>query len=439
MAKANASSNPRAIAARLLAKVIGEGRAFDGGSLQTIGLKDSRDIALVRELCFGTLRHYFLLEALISPLLKKSLARKDADIQALLLSGLYQLRFMQTAEHAALNTSVNACQALGKPWAKGLVNAVLRNALRKNLHDPGHCDGLQDWERQSHPRWLFELLKTSWPRDAKQILDYNNAPPSMTLRVDTTLHPRSYYLEQLEEQGIPAMENPVCDTAITLARGVDVARLPGFSSGATSVQDAGAQLAAQMLQLEAGQEVLDACAAPGGKAIHALQLQPSIHLTALDSQAERLEKLKTDLQRCRLQARVIGADAADTASWWRDERFDRILIDAPCSGTGIISHHPDIKLLRRDSDIAGFAAQQMRLLKALWPLLKPGGKMLYCTCSVLPAENSETVDAFISAVEGAELEVLPLASAIDTGRGYQLLPNRGQNGGFFFARLSKRV
>lgn len=433
--------NARAIAATQLANVIAHGQAYDPDSIshiKSVDLEqlDTRDIGLIKEICFGTLRHYFLLDTLIKPLLKKPLSRKDTDVYSLLLAGLYQLRFMRTPVHAAINSSVEACRELGKPWAKGLINAVLRNLVRQELHHLDNFANTSTASRLSHPEWLYKRLQNDWPDNLQQIIEYNNAPPPMTLRLVESLD-ASNYLETLAASEIEATKNPICEYAITLSKAVPPSLLPGFAEGQTSVQDAGAQLAAILLDMAPGQRVLDACAAPGGKSIHAMQSQPGIQLTALDKQPSRLAKLERDLERCQLSANVICADASNPKTWWKGELFDRVLVDAPCSGTGIISHHPDIKLLRKPKDAAQFAAQQIKLLNALWEILVPGGKLLYCTCSVLPEENSEVIKSFIEQQPEASLEKLDLPNAVDTHNGYQLLPNSGKNGGFFYARLSK--
>jgi len=432
-------NNPRAIAARQLAEVIFRGRAFDTDALSTQKI-DPRDIGLTKEICFGTLRHFYLLDALLKPFLKKPLSKKDSDIHALLLAGLYQLRFMQTPQHAAINSSVEACVELDKPWAKGLVNAVLRNLVRSRLHMSGEFGDvpIPVAQHDSHPGWLYKQLQHDWPGQFQQVIDYNNSPPPMTLRLDTKAIKLTEFLDQLDRNGIAAKPNDICGSAITLEQPVPASRIPLFDNGTVSIQDAGAQLAAGLLDLEPGLRVLDACAAPGGKSVHILQLQPGVQLTSLDNQASRLAKLENDVKRCRLSAvQLVCADAANPAAWWNGELFDRILVDAPCSGTGIISHHPDIKLLRRPGDMSKFAHQQSNLLYELWPLLKHGGKLLYCTCSILKEENEQVVSHFLEQHPDAALDVQNLPNATDTGHGYQLLPNRGKNGGFFFARLSK--
>lgn len=432
-------NNSRAIAARQLAETIARGHAFEAESL-TVHKIDPRDIGLAREICFGTLRHFFLLDALLNPFLKKPLPKKDTDIHALLLAGLYQLRFMQTPQHAAINSSVEACAELGKPWAKGLVNAVLRNLVRNQLHSTSEFGdpSVTAAQQHSHPQWLYEQLQRDWPNQFQQIIDYNNSPPAMTLRLDTRSVSPADYLDQLEKNGIAARLNTVCDSAITLEQPAAVSSIPFFGDGIVSVQDAGAQRAAGLLDIRPGHSVLDACAAPGGKSVHILQMQPDVQLTSLDNQASRLSKLQNEVDRCGLLSiQLVCDDAARPEQWWNGELFDRILVDAPCSGTGIISHHPDIKLLRRPGDASKFAHQQSNLLYKLWPLLKPEGKLLYCTCSVLPEENEKVVSGFLEQRPDATLDALDLPDTTSTGYGYQLLPNKGKNGGFFFARLSK--
>ncbi|MBT8148508.1 MAG: 16S rRNA (cytosine(967)-C(5))-methyltransferase RsmB [Gammaproteobacteria bacterium] len=467
--------NVRAAAALALAAVVRDGKAFSGAlddpvleSLtQPVNSKtdkadniDTRDRALYRELCYGTLRHYFLLDALLAALLRKPLANKDSDIKMLLLLGLYQLLFMRVPDHAVLSATVNACKDLRKHWATGLVNAVLRNSLRRiDRKESGPallaalCDALQvgsEAARASHPDWLLAQMQRDWPQHWPQLVAYNNAPPPMCLRINTAQCSREHYQQLLADFDIDGRPSALAPAGLLLARAVDVAVLPGFAEGWASVQDSGAQLAAQLLAPVAGERVLDACAAPGGKTAHLLQLCPQLRLTALDSNATRLQRVHSNLERCAAGQPQAGqaqpgsslqlhcADAGDLQAWWDGNAFDKILLDAPCSGTGVISHHPDIKLLRRASDGAAFATQQLRLLRALWTSLARGGSLLYCTCSILPAENAELVKKFLATTPDAELQPLAVGWGIDTGAGHQLLPNTGENGGFFYAKLSKR-
>jgi 16S rRNA (cytosine967-C5)-methyltransferase len=439
----------RASAANSLATVIADGRAFTGAidhlkppkntdatSLQpTI---DSRDIGFYRELCYGTLRHYFYLNAIALSLLKKPFAKKDANVHALLLIGLYQLIYLKTPPHAALNATVDAAGKLKKRWAKGLLNAVLRNYLRaqKNSDSKALPQGAA---ALSHPDWLYSRLKKAWPQHLQQIIDYNNAAPPMSLRVRGGEHSRSEYLSILAEQGINASADLLTTTGINLQQPVDIKKLPSFNDGRVSVQDIGAQLAAGLLKPIAGQQVLDSCAAPGGKTVHLLEFAPKLLLTAIDHSELRLNQVKQNLERCNFSAKLICDDANNTQSWWDNKPFERILLDAPCSGTGVISHHPDIKLLRRASDISQFAAQQLRLLNQLWPTLAEGGELLYCTCSVMPEENQQVIEQFLASTDLACSLPIDAEWGIPCTEGRQLLPIRGNNGGFFYARLSKRA
>jgi len=442
------SYDPRVAAAKSLAKVIADGRAFSGAvdqlkqadscATKPQQVIDPRDIGFYRELCFGTLRHYYYLNHIALALLKKPFAKKDADLQALLLTGLYQLIFLQTPDHAALNATVAAAERLKKRWAKGLLNAVLRNYLRAVQN---HDDKIQPQGAAalSHPDWLYRLLQKDWPDNSEQIIAYNNAAPPMSLRVSLKHCSRKKYLAALQEQSINAEADRFTATGITLKQAVDVKQLPAFNDGWVSVQDCGAQLAAPLLNLQAGQRVLDACAAPGGKTVHLLESQPDIYLTAIDSSAERLQQVQQNLARCDYKATLFAADAGDTQSWWDGKFFERILLDAPCSGTGVISHHPDIKLLRRASDITGFAKQQLQLLTRLWPMLADGGELLYSTCSIMAEENQRLIDQFLAATESATSIPIDAEWGIRCGAGRQLLPIRGNNGGFFYARLSKNA
>ena len=397
---------------------------------------NDQDRSFYRELCFGTLRHYFQLNAQLQPLLKKTFNKKDADIHALLLLGLYQLQYMRTPDHAAISATVEAAKGLKKPWAKGLLNAVLRNFLRQQVAgDQAHT--MANSEQANHPEWLYKKLQKDWPTAWPEIIDYNNTAPAMSLRVNLNQGSRASYQAQLNAAGIANEADDDCETAIRLLSAVNIAALPNFAEGAVSVQDIGAQLAASLLNVEANMQILDACAAPGGKTVNILELKENISLTAIDSSSERLLNVKENLQRCGYQARCIAADAAILSEWWDGQLFDRILLDAPCSGTGIISHHPDIKILRREADITSFAGQQKRLLNALWPTLKPGGELLYCTCSVMPEENRQVIEWFLQSVPAANAIQIDATWGQEQGYGRQLLPNQGKYGGFFYTRLSK--
>ncbi len=400
-------------------------------------IEDPRERALAQELSFGTLRWYFLLEAVLGKLLKQGLRNKDRDIHSLLLVGLYQLLILRTSPHAAVNETVEAVRCSGKRWAVSLVNGVLRSAQRRaaELLASAAREPVARW---SHPDWWIAQLRRDWPQHWQQILEADNQRPPMVLRVNRLRSDCPGYLEQLQRAGIVARPLPGAETAVLLDQPVSVDRLPGFRAGLVSVQDAAAQLAAAQLQLAAGQRVLDACAAPGGKTGHILELAPELEaLVAIDSDSRRLEKIRDNLARLRLEAKLIAADAGDPQLWWDGSPFDRILLDAPCSASGVVRRHPDIKLLRRCDDLNTLPRQQARLLDALWPLLAPGGILLYVTCSVFRAENSEVLWAFMS--RHADVEEIPLAVqwGIAQPVGRQILPGEQGMDGFYFARLTK--
>ena len=405
------------------------------GQLQA--LDDPRQRALAQELTFGTLRWYYLLEAVLAKLLKQALKKQDRDIHALLLVGLYQLLLLHMTAHAAVNETVEAARFTGKSWAVNLVNAVLRNAQRRSqeLLAGVQADPATRW---SHPVWWVAKLRHDWPQHWQQVLEANNQRPPMVLRVNLLRSDCGDYLERLRVAGIAGRQLPGADAAVLLDEPVGVDRLPGFCDGLVSVQDGAAQLAAPQLELAAGQRVLDACAAPGGKTGHILEIAPQLEeLVAIDSAPRRVEKIRDNLSRLQLKATLVTADAADTEHWWNGRPFDRILLDAPCSASGVVRRHPDIKLLRRYDDLPELSQQQQRLLEALWPLLAPGGILLYVTCSVFCEENTLAVQAFMN--RHADVSELPLA--VDWGIaqpvGRQILPGEQGMDGFYFARLTK--
>ncbi len=435
---AEAGRNPRLWAARQVLAVVqgGEslsrmaasrGRAFD----------DPRQAALAQNLAYGTLRWYQRLEWVLQQLLEKPLKAKDADVQALLLVGLYQLLQLETPAHAAVSETVEAVGLLGKSWARALVNAVLRNAVRQRspLLARAENDAVARW---SHPQWWLERVRRDWPEDWQRLLEADNAHPPLTLRVNLLQGSRAAYLERLAAQGLSARPLDSSPTALEMDTPVGVDKLPGFAAGAVSVQDGAAQLAAPLLRLQDGQRVLDACAAPGGKTGHLLESGLALsELVAIDNDSRRLEKIGENLRRLQLSAQCVCADAAAPDTWWDGVPFERILLDAPCSASGVVRRHPDIKLLRRPQDLAALAREQLRLLQALWPLLASGGILLYVTCSVFKQENSEVVQAFVERHPEARAEPLALSWGRPVAGGRQLLPGEQGMDGFFFARLVK--
>ncbi|WP_454867236.1 16S rRNA (cytosine(967)-C(5))-methyltransferase RsmB [Pseudomonas farris] len=429
--------NPRLAAAKALAAVL-NGKASLNSSLPTqMDKVEDRDRGFTQDLAFGTARWQPRLSALAAKLLQKPFKAADADVEALLLVGLYQLLYTRVPAHAAIGETVGCADKLKKPWAKALLNAVLRRAQRESEallaeleHDPV--------VRTAHPRWLQKSLKAFWPEQWEAICAANNAHPPMILRVNRRHHTRDAYLGLLTEAGIAATPCVYSRDGIILDAAADVRSLPGFAEGWISVQDEAAQLAADLLDLAPGQRVLDACCAPGGKTCHILEVEPKLAgVVAVDLEAKRLVRVRENLARLGLSAELIAADGRDTATWWDGKPFQRILLDAPCSATGVIRRHPDIKLTRQPDDIAALAVLQGELLDALWITLEVGGILLYATCSTLPTENTEVIEAFLARTPGArELDIASQAG-IKQPHGRQLLAQEGGHDGFYYAKLIK--
>jgi len=384
------------------------------------------------------LRLYPRLNLVLDALLSKGLKTKDADVRALLLIGLYQLFYMRIPDHAVLDQTVNATQALKKKWARGFTNAILRNAQRKK--DTLFEQFSKNNEFTSaHPKWLYDRLQQAWPNNLAEMLDANNQYPPMCLRINQQAGELSTYEQALTDLEIayePCLYSPI---GLRLVKPIGVENLPHFQEGYVSVQDEAAQLCAPLLSLEKGMRVLDACAAPGGKTGHLLEYQPELELTAMDISEQRLADVASNLARLKRNATLLVGDAADTESWWDKKPFDRILLDAPCSGTGVIRRHPDIKLLRRPEDIDSFTQQQSRLLEHLWPLVTENGLLLYVTCSIMPEENDEQIKAFIARHHDAEVQTISVDWGIPQRSGRQLLPTPKGADGFYFALLKKRT
>ncbi len=377
--------------------------------------------AAVQDLAYGTLRNLGLLDALLAELLRKPV--KPA-LHALLLAALYQLRARPRTSHTTVDQAVRAVSRL-EPAAKGLANAVLRNYLREADALVARCNS--DCAHYSYPQWWIDRVRTAWPQQWESVLNAGNLHPPMTLRVNPRRLSAEQYLAKLGERGIAG--EIVGAQAILLERPLPIEALPGFAAGEVSIQDAGAQLAAPLLDVQPGMRVLDACAAPGGKAGHILELADCA-LTALDNDPARVPRIRDNLARLGFTARVVCGDCASPAGWSDGGLFERILLDAPCTASGVVKRHPDIKWLRRDSDIAQLAAAQGRMLDALWQLLAPGGKLLYATCSVFPQENAQTIASFLARSDS--VRHLPLAGL----EGGQLLPD-ARHDGFFYALLQK--
>jgi 16S rRNA (cytosine967-C5)-methyltransferase len=428
--------NVRARSVAVLHGVVIDGRSLTASLPAEIDELPVDQRPLLQELCYGVLRYYLPLTAICSRLVSKPLTGKNVDLGLLILLGFYQLIYMRIPDHAAVNETVKVAKELGKPWAKGLINGVLREFLRQRDALMALLEG--DMEtKTSHPRWLIRRLESDWPRDYLSILQANNQRAAMTLRVNRRKGERNDYIGLLTGRNVDGSLCSLSPSGITLASAHDVYTLPGFQEGVVSVQDEASQLAAQLLELEPDLKVLDACAAPGGKTCHMLEMEPALQLLALDSDRKRLDMVADNLQRLGLHADLLLADANDTAEWWDGTGFDRILLDVPCSSTGVIRRHPDIKLLRKDEDIAKLAARQLRLLTNLWPLLEKGGILLYSTCSLFAEENWHVVSRFLQQTANAidKPLVVDWGEAVDVGR--QLLPEPDGHDGFYYARLQK--
>lgn len=426
----------RVVAARILSRVVGEGRSLSTAlpdGLMT--LQNDRDRSFVQAICYGVLRDYETLDIVLEGLLDRSIRRRDVALRCLLLVGIHQIASMNVPDHAAVSATVNAVTGIGKRSARGMVNAVLRRFTR---------DGESAWSaarntpvgRYAHPKWMISRLRDDWPDDWQQVLEAGREPPPMWLRVNRRDLSAEEYLTCLSDDEAALGEH--ASESIRLGQPVDVQKLPGFAEGQVSVQDAGAQIAAHLVAPRSGQRILDACAAPGGKTCHLLELCPDARVTAVDSSAERMERVRENLSRLKLDATLLVADARETDAWWDGRSFDSILLDAPCSATGVIRRHPDIKLLRRSGDIAQLATLQAALLSALWPLLRPGGRIVYCTCSVLREEGVDQVDRWVRQQSDAAIESIPARWGRDLEPGRQILTGEAGMDGFYYACLVKQ-
>jgi len=430
-----AGAAPRLAAARAVLEVFARGRNLDQALAPYLeGMDDPRDRALTRELAYGVNRRRRRLEALRDALLQRPLKPRDRDLGVLLLVGLYQLLELRIPPHAAVAATVEAARGMGKAWAAGLVNALLRNFQRRRESLPTRPEPARDL-----PPWLAARLARAWPGRWPELAAECDRHPPMSLRVNRRCGGRDAYLRRLEEAAIEARAVAGAPAALILAQPREATALPGFAEGLVSVQDLSAQYAAPLLAPRPGERVLDACAAPGGKTAHLLELAPGLRLLAVDRDPRRLAALQAHLHRLGLAAECLSADLADPAALAERPPFDRILLDAPCTATGVIRRHPDIKWLRREADVAALTRLQGRILDALWPRLRPGGTLLYATCSLLPEENEEQIAAFLARTRDARES--PIAAAWGEARphGRQLFPERDGGDGFYYALLRREA
>ncbi|WP_045225054.1 16S rRNA (cytosine(967)-C(5))-methyltransferase RsmB [Methyloterricola oryzae] len=427
--------NARALAATALESVTAGGRSLTA-ALDEILPKapKEQDRAFIQALCFGVLRQYWRLDFLLRQLATKPI--RDEQIRLLALLGLYQLEFTRVKPYAAVAETVSAVGR--KSWARALLNGILRNYQRQREHLQSLAD--DDLEaRFAHPAWLIERLRADWPAEYETILLEGNRQAPLCLRVNPLQTSREAYLLQLQGAGLGGRPARFAPQGIVLTDASPVERLPGFAEGRASVQDAAAQLAAGLLNTEPGQRVLDVCAAPGGKTAAILEACPECEMVAVDIAPERNARVRENLERAGFEAKIITGDAANPMDWWDGRPFDRILLDAPCSATGVIRRHPDIKWLRRPEDIAALAATQAHILEATWPLLAPGGLMLYATCSVLREENEARIAAFLNTQPDAQERRIIADWGCEAGYGRQILPGEEDMDGFYYCLLEHRA
>ncbi|EKO3392406.1 16S rRNA (cytosine(967)-C(5))-methyltransferase RsmB [Vibrio fluvialis] len=425
--------NVRAAAAQVLFQVVDKGQSLSMALPAAQQNIRPRDHALLQEICYGALRYLPRLESIANALMDNPLKGKQRVFHHLILVGIYQLSFMRIPAHAAVGETVEGAQDLKGPRLRGLINAVLRNYQRNqeqlDAQAVSHNAG-----KYSHPSWLLKLLQNAYPQQWEAIVEANNSKAPMWLRVNHQHHDRDAYQTLLNNENIDSSVHSQAEDALKLAAPCDVTKLPGFEKGWVSVQDAAAQLSLHYLQPQDGELILDCCAAPGGKTAHILERTQGSEVVAIDCDDTRLKRVHDNLKRLNLSAKVVCGDARYPQEWWQGSQFDRILLDAPCSATGVIRRHPDIKWLRRAEDIAALAELQREILDAMWQQLKPGGTLVYATCSITPQENVLQVKDFLARTSDAQL----VGSELDNP-GRQILPGEEDMDGFYYAVLTKQA
>jgi 16S rRNA (cytosine967-C5)-methyltransferase len=435
-------NNVRALAALVIDDVIARKQSLDSVlEKYACKLPDPRDQGLLQEICYGTLRMYYRLAALAALLLAKPLKTSAHLAHALLLVGIYQLQYMRIPEHAAVAETVEAARELNNQWAVSLLNGVLRTFLRQKEMLINKLDQNQNQEIiYSHPSWLIDEIKKAWPQNWQEILLANNQRPPLTLRVNTSLISREEYLNVLKINNIEATLCPFAKAAITITKPLAAQELPGFAQGYFSVQDIASQQVVPLLELAPQMRVLDACAAPGGKLTHILESEPNLaQVIALEANKNRMQKITDNLHRLNLKATLVHGKAEQPKAWWDGQKFERILLDAPCSATGVIRRHPDIKFLKSGQDIAQLAKKQLEMLNALWPLLTSGGTLTYVTCSILAQENDDNLKKFKTNHPDAHIKSIHVPHTLATTYGKQALPGNQGMDGFYYACLEKNT
>lgn len=423
--------NLRSMAAQTIEQVVEQGQSLSNVLPAMQQKVSDKDRALLQELCFGVIRTLPQLEWLIGKLMSRPMTGKQRTIHYLIMVGLYQLLYTRIPAHAALAETVEGAVAIKRQSLKGLINGVLRQFQRQQAELVAEAANHES--RFLHPSWLLQRLKKAYPNQWQSIIEANNQRPPMWLRVNRQHQTRVEWMALLAEKGLEGHAHPQYRDAVRLEAPAPVHALPGFEEGWVTVQDASAQGCVDLLDPQNGDTILDLCAAPGGKTTHILEAAPKAHVMAVDIDEQRLKRVHENLQRLGMTADVKKGDGRYPEQWCGNQQFDRILLDAPCSATGVIRRHPDIKWLRRDRDIAELAALQKEILEAIWPKLKTGGTLVYATCSILPEENCQQVAAFLA--------VHPEAKLVETGTtekpGIQNLPSREDGDGFFYAKLIK--
>lgn len=436
--------NPRFIAAKIIHQVIFFQQRFENAYSSAIlhSHCPPQTQALIKAYCFGTLRWFIQLNHITNLLLHKPLSKKHHDLLCLICIGLYEIMHMNTPPYAIVNDTVNAAANLHKPWAKGLINKTLKQFIEKQPDILKKISGIAE-VLYAHPPWLVALFKEAWPTHWQEILKANNHQAPMFLRVNLLQTSVSAYQKLLTHHHLESATVENCPTAVKLTTPCNVDKLPGFQAGLCSVQDIAGQYVAQLLQLQPGQIILDACAAPGSKTCHLIEHEPQLtKIVAIDNQETRLKHVYENINRLKLplnKFQLLIEDATQPDNWWNGQLFDRILLDAPCSATGVIRRHPDIKFLRLAKDINQYTQKQIMLLNKLWPLLKTNGYLLYTTCSVLPQENEQVAAHFVKNHHNAKVELINVNHALSLPYGKQLLPTENGSDGFYYVLFKKEM
>ncbi len=427
--------NIRAIAATAFAPLLNAKGSLNSSLSYALTACDPKEHALLKQICFGTARHYPRLNTIAALLIKRPLKSEDNDITALLLIGLYQLLEMRVPDHAAISETVDAVHQLDKSHLAGLINGCLRRFCRDKDEIINECNQSEVFQ-YNHPDWFIQKLKHNWPEDWQAILEENNHQAPLTLRVNSSRVSRETYIAILAQEDIRATATKYSNHGVTLENATDVSALPGFTEGLVSVQDEAAQLSGQLLAPHEGERILDACAAPGGKLCHLLELAPEAQIEALEIDDRRAVRIKENLQRLDLNAKLTIADASQN-QWWNGEQYDKILVDAPCSATGVIRRNPDIKVLRKGEEIHALSNIQASILNNLWSMLKSGGTLVYATCSIFSQENEKQIGRFIKANADAIHVPIDAEWGRECSYGRQLFPQNNANDGFYYAVIQK--